>query len=123
MAKVSQHEKQKQLLDNHRKGHHQSSEIQAPPPPKRQYYTIEDVLAYLKSRKKEGAKLNLWVPDEERKAREKAAVTSRDKGVKTHSIAAASIADLLGGNNPFRKGGSVQDELHQIPEKLRRYYH
>jgi RNA polymerase-binding transcription factor DksA len=119
----AEHEKQKQLLDNHRKGHHQSSEIEAPPPPKRQHYTIEDVLAYLKNRKKEGAKLNLWVPDEERKAREKAAVASREKGVKTHSIAAASIADLLGGNNPFRKGGAVQDELHQIPEKLRRYYH
>lgn len=119
----AEHEKQKQLLDNHRKGHHQSSEIEAPPPPKRQHYTIEDVLAYLKNRKKEGAKLNLWVPDEERKAREKAAVASREKGVKTHSIAAASIADLLGGNNPFRKGGSVQDELQQIPEKLRRYYH
>lgn len=119
----AEHEKQKQLLDNHRKGHHQSSEIEAPPPPKRQHYTIEDVLAYLKNRKKEGTKLNLWVPDEERKAREKAAVASREKGVKTHSIAAASIADLLGGNNPFRKGGSAQDELQQIPEKLRRYYH
>lgn len=118
----AEHEKQKQLLDNHRKGHHQSSEIKAPPPPKRQHYTIEDILAYLKNRKKEGTKLNLWVPDEERKAREKSAVASREKGSKTHSIAAASIADLLGGNNPFRKGGSAQDEIQQIPEKLRRYY-
>jgi RNA polymerase-binding transcription factor DksA len=63
------------------------------------------------------------VPEEERKAREKAATAAREKGHKSHNIAAASIADLLGGVNPFRKGGGMVDESKQIPEKLRRYYH
>jgi len=118
-----EHEKQKKLLDNHRSSHSQSGEIIVPVRPKLQFFTVQCVLDFLKSRKKEGAKLNLWVPDEERKAREKAAIASRDKNPKKQNVAAASIADLLGGSNPFRKGGSTHDESKQIPEKLRRYYH
>ncbi len=118
-----EHEKQKKLLDNHRTSHSQSGEIVVPVRPKLQFYTIQSVLDFLKTRKKEGVKLNLWVPDEERKAREKAAIASRDKNPKKQNVAAASIADLLGGSNPFRKGATGHDESKQVPEKLRRYYH
>jgi len=119
----AEHEKQKQLLDKHRGLHDQAGTPEAPVRAKLQYFTYEDVLEHLKSRKREGSKLNLWVPEEERKAREKAATAAREKGHKSHNIAAASIADLLGGVNPFRKGGGMVDESKQIPEKLRRYYH
>jgi RNA polymerase-binding transcription factor DksA len=119
----AEHEKQKQLLDKHRVSHDQATTVEAPVRAKLQYFTFSDVLDYLKSRKREGSKLNLWVPEEERKAREKAATAAREKGHKSHNIAAASIADLLGGVNPFRKGGGMVDESKQIPEKLRRYYH
>jgi RNA polymerase-binding transcription factor DksA len=118
-----EHEKQKQLLDKHRGLHDQAATPEAPVRAKLQYFTFADVLEHLKSRKRDGLKLNLWVPEEERKAREKAATSARDKGNKSHNIAAASIADLLGGVNPFRKGGGTVDESKQIPEKLRRYYH
>lgn len=118
-----EHEKQKNLLNNHRRDTGHSGEIVIPVRPKLQFYTVQCVLDFLKTRKKEGVKLNLWVPDEERKAREKAAIASRDKNPKKQNVGAASIADLLGGSNPFRKGGSTHDESKQIPEKLRRYYH
>lgn len=119
----AEHEKQKQLLDKHRGLHDQAGTPEAPVRAKLQFFTFADVLEHLKNRKRDGSKLNLWVPEEERKAREKAATSSRDKGHKSHNIAAASIADLLGGVNPFRKGGGMVDESKQIPEKLRRYYH
>ena len=119
----AEHEKQKQLLDKHRGMHDQVGTPDAPVRTKLQFFTFADVLEHMKSRKRDGAKLNLWVPEEERKAREKAATAARDKGHKSHNIAAASIADLLGGVNPFRKGGGMIDESKQIPEKLRRYYH
>jgi RNA polymerase-binding transcription factor DksA len=119
----AEHEKQKQLLDKHRGLHDQAATPEAPVRAKLQFFTFADVLEHLKSRKRDGSKLNLWVPEEERKAREKAATSARDKGNKSHNIAAASIADLLGGVNPFRKGGGTVDESKQIPEKLRRYYH
>lgn len=119
----AEHEKQKQLLDKHRGMHDQVGTPDAPVRTKLQFFTFADVLEHMKGRKREGAKLNLWVPEEERKAREKAATAARDKGHKSHNIAAASIADLLGGVNPFRKGGGMNDESKQIPEKLRRYYH
>ena len=119
----AEHEKQKQLLDKHRGMHDQVGTPDAPVRTKLQFFTFADVLEHMKGRKREGAKLNLWVPEEERKAREKAATAARDKGHKSHNIAAASIADLLGGVNPFRKGGGMIDESKQIPEKLRRYYH
>ena len=119
----AEHEKQKQLLDKHRGMHDQVGTPDAPVRTKLQFFTFADVLEHMKSRKRDGAKLNLWVPEEERKAREKAATAARDKGHKSHNIAAASIADLLGGVNPFRKGGGMVDESKQIPEKLRRYYH
>jgi RNA polymerase-binding transcription factor DksA len=119
----AEHEKQKQMLDKHRGLHDQSATIEVPVRPKLQFYTFADVLEHLKSRKRDGSKLNLWVPEEERKAREKAAIASREKGKATNNIAAASIADLLGGVNPFRKGAGAVDESKQIPEKLRRYYH
>jgi len=119
----AEHEKQKQLLDKHRVIHDQAGAPEAPVRAKLQFFTFADVLEHLKNRKREGSKLNLWVPEEERKAREKAATAAREKGHKSHNIAAASIADLLGGVNPFRKGGGMVDESKQIPEKLRRYYH
>ncbi len=119
----AEHEKQKQLLDKHRVSHDQATTVEAPVRAKLQYFTFAEVLEYLKNRKRDGAKLNLWVPEEERKAREKAATAAREKGHKSHNIAAASIADLLGGVNPFRTGGGMVDESKQIPEKLRRYYH
>ncbi len=119
----AEHEKQKQLLDKHRGLHDQSTNLEVPVRAKLQFFTFADVLEHLKSRKRDGSKLNLWVPEEERKAREKAAISARDKGNKSHNIAAASIADLLGGVNPFRKGAGAVDESKQIPEKLRRYYH
>ena len=116
-------QKQKQLLDKHRVIHDQATTLEAPVRAKLQFFTFDNILEHLKGRKREGAKLNLWVPEEERKAREKAATAAREKGHKSHNIAAASIADLLGGVNPFRKGGGMVDESKQIPEKLRRYYH
>lgn len=119
----AEHEKQKQLLEKHRGIHDQGGTPDAPVRTKLQFFTFTDVLEHMKGRKREGAKLNLWVPEEERKAREKAATAAREKGHKSHNIAAASIADLLGGVNPFRKGGGMVDESKQIPEKLRRYYH
>lgn len=119
----AEHEKQKQLLVKHRGMHDQVGTPDAPVRTKLQFFTFADVLEHMKGRKREGSKLNLWVPEEERKAREKAATAARDKGHKSHNIAAASIADLLGGVNPFRKGGGMVDESKQIPEKLRRYYH
>jgi RNA polymerase-binding transcription factor DksA len=119
----AEHEKQKQLLDKHRGLHDQAGTPDAPVRAKLQFFTFADVLEHLKNRKRDGSKLNLWVPEEERKAREKAATAAREKGHKSHNIAAASIADLVGGVNPFRKGGGMVDESKQIPEKLRRYYH
>lgn len=115
------HEVQKKLLETHRKDHHQGDSVEAPPRPKLQFYTVAEVQAYLASRKKKGVKLNLWVPEEERKAREKAAAAARSQDHRTHNIAAASIADLL-GTNPFRKGSTSGDESKQVPERFRRYY-
>jgi RNA polymerase-binding transcription factor DksA len=115
------HEVQKKLLETHRKDHHQAESVEAPPRPKLQFYTIAEVQAYLASRKKKGIKLNLWVPEEERKAREKAAAAARSQDHRKHNIAAASIADLL-GTNPFRKGSTSGDESKQVPERFRRYY-
>ncbi|MCX6920453.1 MAG: hypothetical protein NTX20_03895 [Verrucomicrobia bacterium] len=113
------HAAQKKLLDSHREVHAQSGALEVAPRPKLQYYTINDLKEYLKLRKH--IKLNLWVPDEERKAREKAAAAARSQGTRTHNVAAASISDLL-GSNPFRKGAGFVDEAKLVPEKFRRYY-
>jgi RNA polymerase-binding transcription factor DksA len=120
-----QHAKQKATLDGHRESKNVKIEavMQAPVRPKLQFFTIENVHEFLKAHKKGGSKLNLWVPDEERKARERAATLSREKTVKVQNVESASIADLLGGSNPFRKGSTSGDESKEIPEKLRRYYH
>jgi RNA polymerase-binding transcription factor DksA len=120
----AQHDKQVATLNNHRDAKNLKKEdvIIAPVRPKLQFFTIENVHEFLKAHKKGGSKLNLWVPDEERKAREKAASSSRDKVVKVQNVESASISDLLGGSNPFRKGSSSADEAKEIPEKLRRYY-
>ena len=115
------HDTQKKLLETHRKDHHQEAATDAPPRPKLQFYTVAEVQAYLASRKKKGVKLNLWVPEEERKAREKAAAAARADDHRTHNVAAATIADLL-GTNPFRKGSTSGDESKQVPERFRRYY-
>ena len=121
----AQHDKQKATLDSHRDAKNVKVEavLQAPVRPKLQFFTIDDVHEFLKAHKKGGSKLNLWVPDEERKARERAATSSRAQTVKVQNVESASIADLLGGSNPFRKGSTSGDESKEIPEKLRRYYH
>ena len=115
------HDTQKKLLETHRKDHHQDAATEAPPRPKLLFYTVAEVQAYLAGRKKKGVKLNLWVPEEERKAREKAAAAARADDHRTHNVAAATIADLL-GTNPFRKGSTSGDESKQVPERFRRYY-
>ena len=116
------HAVQKGLLNKHRDDHHQSDALVVAPRAKLQFYTILDLKAYLEKRNKSKIKLNVWVPDEERKAREKAAAAARSQGNRSNNIAAASIADLLGGSNPFRKGEGFVDESKQVPEKFRRYY-
>ena len=116
------HAVQKGLLNKHRDEHHQSDALVVAPRAKLQFYTIADLKAYLEKRNKSKTKLNVWVPDEERKAREKAAAAARSQGNRSNNIATASIADLLGGSNPFRKGEGFVDESKQVPEKFRRYY-
>lgn len=116
------HAVQKGLLDKHRDVHHQADALDVKVRPKLQYYTLADLKAYLEKRSKSKTKLNVWVPDEERKAREKAAAAARSQGSRSNNIATASIADLLGGSNPFRKGEGFVDESKQVPEKFRRYY-
>lgn len=114
------HEEQRRLLDSHRKGHHQESPVEAPvAKPKLQVFTVEDVRAYLKSRR--NTKLNLWVPDDERKSREKSG--SGAKGAasnKPNSIGSASLASLF-GYNPFKKADPAEAAA-RIPEKWRRYH-
>jgi RNA polymerase-binding transcription factor DksA len=116
------HAVQKGLLNKHRDDHHQADALDVKVRPKLQYYTLADLKAYLDKRNKLKSKLNVWVPDEERKAREKAAAAARSQGNRSNNIATASIADLLGGSNPFRKGEGFVDESKQVPEKFRRYY-
>jgi len=116
------HAVQKGLLNKHRDEHHQGDALVVAPRQKLQFYTINDLKAYLEKRNKSKSKLNVWVPDEERKAREKAAAAARSQGNRSNNIATASIADLLGGSNPFRKGEGFVDESKQVPEKFRRYY-
>jgi RNA polymerase-binding transcription factor DksA len=123
-AKASKldHAVQKGLLNKHRVVHQQGDALVVVPRPKLQFFTINDLKAYLDKRNKSKSKLNVWVPDEERKAREKAAAAARSQGSRANSIATASISDLLGGSNPFRKGEGFVDEAKQVPEKFRRYY-
>ena len=116
------HAVQKGLLNKHRDEHHQGDALVVVPRQKLQFYTINDLKAYLEKRNKSKTKLNVWVPDEERKAREKAAAAARSQGNRSNNIATASISDLLGGSNPFRKGEGFVDESKQVPEKFRRYY-
>jgi hypothetical protein len=116
------HAVQKGLLNKHRDDHHQADALDVKVRPKLQYYTLADLTAHLSKRNKSKSKLNVWVPDEERKAREKAAAAARSQGNRSNNIATASIADLLGGSNPFRKGEGFVDESKQVPEKFRRYY-
>lgn len=113
------HEAQKKLLDTHRKEHEQSGALDVAPRAKLQFFTLNELRELLKKRK--NVKLNLWVPDEERKAREKAAAAARSQGNRSQNIGAASISDLL-GTNPFRKGTGYVDESKLVPEKFRRYY-
>lgn len=118
-APVISHDEQRKLLDSHRQGHHQVSPVEAAPAkPKLQVFTLEDVRDYLKSRGK--TKLNLWVPDEERKARERVAGAAKGDRNKPHAVGAASVASLL-GFNPFKKS-SPEEEARRIPEKWRRYH-
>ena len=117
------HAAQKKILDKHRGEHpEQAGVMEIKIRPKLQFYTTADLKVYLEKRNKSKVKLNVWVPEEERKAREKAAAAARSQGNRSNNIAAASIADLLGGANPFRKGAGFVDESKQVPEKFRRYY-
>ncbi len=113
------HDEQRKLLDSHRQGHHQVSPVEAPPAkPKLQVFTVDDVRNYLKGRGK--SKLNLWVPDEERKARERVAGSAKGDRSKPHAVAAASVASLL-GFNPFKKSAAAE-ENRRIPDKWSRYH-
>jgi RNA polymerase-binding transcription factor DksA len=114
------HEEQRRLLDSHRKGHHQESPVEAPvAKPKLQVFTLEDVRAYLKTRR--NTKLNLWVPDDERKAREKASSGAKGSASnKPNAVGAASLASLF-GFNPFKKADPAEAAA-KIPEKWRRYH-
>lgn len=112
------HETQKRLLDHHRKEHHQDAALEVVPKPKLQAYTLEILREYL-SRKGKG-KLNLWKPESERKAREKAAA-AKAQSSKPNKVGVASVADLL-GFNPARKGGEPVDEIKLVPERFRKYY-
>jgi len=118
-APAISHEEQRRLLDSHRKGHHQESPVEAPvAKPKLQVFTVDDVRAYLKSRR--NSKLNLWVPDDERKSREKSGSGSKGSAAnRPHAVGAASLASLF-GYNPFKKAGP--EEASRIPEKWRRYH-
>lgn len=116
------HAAQKKALNDHRGAHAQSGALEIAPRTKLQYYTLAELRQHLDQRSKTKTKLNVWVPDEERKAREKAAAAARAQGTRSHNVATASIADLLGGANPFRKGAGFVDESKQVPEKFRRYY-
>jgi RNA polymerase-binding transcription factor DksA len=116
------HAVQKGLLNKHRDEHHQGDALVVAPRQKLQFYTINELKSYLEKRSKSKLKLNVWVPDDERKAREKAAAAARSQGNRSNNIATASISDLLGGSNPFRKGEGFVDESKQVPEKFRRYY-
>lgn len=119
-APAISHEEQRRLLDSHRKGHHQESPVEAPAAkPKLQVFTLEDVRAYLKSRR--NTKLNLWVPDDERKSREKSGAGSKGSASsKPNSVGAASLASLF-GYNPFKKADPAEAAA-KIPEKWRRYH-
>jgi RNA polymerase-binding transcription factor DksA len=119
-APVISHEEQRRLLDSHRKDHHQESPVEAPVvKPKLQVFTVEDVRAYLKTRR--NSKLNLWVPDDERKSREKSGSGSKGSGsAKPNSVGAASLASLF-GYNPFKKADPAE-AASRIPEKWRRYH-
>lgn len=112
------HETQKRLLNDHRQSHHQDGALDVAPKPKLQAYTLEVLREYLGRKGK--AKLNLWKPDSERKAREKAAA-AKAQAAKPNKVGVASVADIL-GSNPLRKGGEPVDEIRQVPERFRRYY-
>ncbi len=119
-AKSSQldHETQKRLLDHHRKEHHQDAALEVAPKPKLQAYTLEVLREYLARKGK--TKLNLWKPESERKAREKAAA-AKAQSSKPNKVGVASVADLL-GFNPARKGAEPMDEIKLVPERFRKYY-
>ncbi len=114
------HEEQRRLLDSHRKDHHQESPVEAPvAKPKLQVFTLEDVAAYLKSRR--NTKLNRWVPDDERKSREKSGSGAKgSSGSKPNTVGSASLASLF-GFNPFKKADPAEAAA-RIPEKWRRYH-
>lgn len=118
-APAISHDEQRKLLDSHRQGHHQVSPVEAPPAkPKLQVFTVDDVREHLKGRGK--SKLNLWVPDEERKARERVSGSAKGDRSKPHAVAAASVASLL-GFNPFKKSAAAE-AARRIPEKWSRYH-
>ena len=120
-AAAISHEEQRRLLSTHRQGHDQQSPVEAPVvKPKLLVFTLEDVRSYLKGRR--AGKLNLWVPDEERKSRERtsAAANKANAAKKPNKVGAASLNSLF-GFNPFKKANPA-DLASKIPEKWRRYH-
>lgn len=114
------HEAQRKLLESHRQGHHQASPVEAPVArPKLLVFTVDDVREYLKGRR--NTRLNLWMPDEERKSKERGTKgESKSTAGKPNTVGAASLASLF-GFNPFKKADPAQD-ARKIPEKFRRYH-
>ena len=114
------HEAQRKLLESHRQGHHQASPVEAPVArPKLLVFTVDDVREYLKGRR--NVRLNLWVPEEERKSKERGAKgDSKSSAGKPNAVGAASLASLF-GFNPFKKADPALD-ARKIPEKFRRYH-
>ena len=114
------HEAQRKLLESHRQGHHQASPVEAPVArPKLLVFSVDDVREYLKSRR--NVRLNLWIPEEERKSKERGAKgEGKSSAGKPNSVGAASL-DSLFGFNPFKKADPAQD-ARKIPEKFRRYH-
>ena len=114
------HEAQRKLLESHRQGHHQASPVEAPVArPKLLVFSVDDVREYLKGRR--NARLNLWIPDEERKSKERGSKgEGKSSANKPNSVGAASLASLF-GFNPFKKADPAL-EARKIPEKFRRYH-
>lgn len=114
------HEEQRKLLESHRQGHHQASPVEAPVArPKLLVFSVDDVREYLKGRR--NVRLNLWIPDEERKSKERGAKgEGKSSANKPNSVGAASLASLF-GFNPFKKTDPAL-EVRKIPEKFRRYH-
>lgn len=113
------HEEQRKLLEHHRSDHHQTSPVEAPSRPKLLVFSVDDVRDYIKTRR--NVRLNLWIPEEERKLKERTSKgDNKTVSGKPNKVGAASLSSLF-GFNPFKKTGPIDDD-RKIPEKWRRYH-